>query len=130
MTSLEFLVPPSNKLDNLQQNLSEQKRRHQAESEETRTRLHVLEEEKKRMTVEKGDLERACEEFRKESESILEDYNTCAQRLKVAEEAASRMSAQHQKDLTEQARMRERISLLEQSRKEQDDKLNHMDQQV
>ena len=122
--------PHSTKLDSLQHNLEEQKKRHQVENEEMRTRLHMLEEEKGQVVVDKEELQNTCEEFRKESESILLDYNMCAQRLKVAEETANRMTAQHQKDTTEQARLRERISLLEQSRKEQDDKLNHMDQQV
>ena len=80
--------------------------------------------------AEKEDLQVTCEEFRKESESILLDYNSCAQRLKAAQDEAAGWSAQHQKDVVELTRMQERISLLELSRKEQEERLSHMDQQV
>lgn len=97
---------------------------------DTQTRMHIISEEKQRVVAEKEDLQSTCEEFRKESESILLDYNSCAQRLKVTQEDAARWTAQHQKDSSELNRQRDRIGLLEQSRKEQDEKLTHMDQQV
>lgn len=96
--------------------------------------MNGLVEEKKKITTEKHDLQSMCEEYRKESESILADYNTCAQRLKAAQDEATRWSTQHQqqqqKDKTEFKRQQERISLLEESRREQEEKLGHMDQQV
>ena len=128
------------KLETLQQNYSDLKATHttvvsshdqlQAQVKDAQTRLHIISEEKQRVVVEKEDLQVTCEEFRKESESILMDYNSCAQRLKVAQEEVVRWTAQHQKDSAELNRQRDRVGLLEQSRKEQDEKLTHMDQQV
>ena len=65
----------------------------------------------------------ACEEYRKESESILQDYNTCAQRLKLSQEEASRW-------MREYTHQQDRVGLLEKNRNDLDEKLSHMDHQV
>lgn len=79
------------------------------------------------MEVEKQDLQATCEEFKKESESILMDYRLCADQLRVAQDEVTR---QQQKFATERLQMNERIKLLEDTRRDLEEKLNHMDQQV
>ena len=79
--------------------------------------------EREHLLKETEHLKNACEEYRKESESILQDYNTCAQRLKLSQDESTRWNREysHQQD---------RVGLLEKNRKELEEKLAHMDQQV
>lgn len=94
------------------------------------TRLLTINTDLEQLQREKDDLRTMGDEFRKESESILSDYNVCAQRLKEAQAEASRWSVQHQKTMTELERQKERVGLLEEQRRELEEKLGHMDQQV
>ena len=98
--------------NSLQHDLEEQKKRHQAESEEKHARLQILVKEKDQVLVEKEELQNITEGFRDESESILQDFDTIAQQLKVAD-------SQHQKGMKEHARMLEKTHLSKQSRREQ-----------
>ena len=127
-------------MDKIQQSFTELKTQHtsivtsleqwKGEAEQNKTQLLVLTAERNQILSEKEDLQNTCEDFRRESESILRDYNSCAQRLKSAQEEAARWSAQHQKVIIELNRQTERTGLLESTRKQLKEKLDHMDQQV
>ena len=106
-------------LNSLQRDLEEQRKRHQAESEEKNAQLQILVKEKDQVLMEKEELQNITEGFCEESESILQEYVTIAQRLKVAND-------QHQNDMKEHARMLERIHLSEQSHREQEERLEYM----
>ncbi len=97
---------------------------------EKSTRLQTINVDLEQLTRERDELRTMGEEFRKESESILSDYHVCAQRLKTSQEETSRWTSQHQKTMTEMDRQKERVGLLEEQRRELEEKLSHMDQQV
>ena len=82
------------------------------------------------LLAENKDLKNTCEEYRNESESILRDYDTCAQRLTLAQDECSRLSGQHQHVCRELSHRTDRVDLLEKTRTELEENLNHMDQQV
>ena len=108
-----------------------------SEKERLQTTLHQvadekdqLQEQKKKIEGEKLHLDKTVKEYRAESESILTDYTqamTELRSIKSEKENIQQMFTKCNQDLTQQ---RERSRLLETQRKEVQDKLSHMDEQV
>ena len=116
----------SDKLESLQTSYSDLKTRCQQLDTSTKDKESQMEQllaNRDQLLRENEQYKNACEEYRKESESILQDYNTCAQRLKLAQDESTRWTREygHQQD---------RVGVLEKTRKELEEKLTHMDHQV
>ena len=121
------------KLDSLQTNFSDLKTHYEQldlAMKDSDSKLEKYSSEHSRLLAENEQLKSTCEDFRRESESILQDYNVCAQRLKISQDETSRLSGQHQQVSSELSHQTDRVRLLEKMRADLEDKLVHMDQQV
>ena len=68
-----------------------------------------------------------CSDLDKETNSLLQDFEMCVQRLRAAEADRDRFKKQHEKSLSELQQRAERISRLECQRTKILDILNDMD---
>ena len=107
------------------------------EKESLRTTVHQLEGEKvqlselkRKIEGEKTQLDKTVKEYRTESESILNDYTQAMADLRVTKEDRENLQQMYTRTSQELNQQRERSRLLEIQRKEVQDKLSHMDEQV
>ncbi len=125
------------KLDNLQHSYTELKSRHtqviqehKAELVQKEAEVQSLASAKDQALVEKEGVQATCDDFQREAESVLTDYEVCSQHLRIAQEDAARWKDEFQKVNTQVVQQKERNGMLEDTRKDLQEKLNHMDQQV
>ena len=89
-----------------------------------------LHEQKQRIEGEKVHLDKTVNEYRKETESILNDYTQAMVELRAAKEEKESIQQLCNRATQELSQQKERSKLLEGQRKDAQDKLSHMDEQV
>lgn len=72
----------------------------------------------------------SCNEFERESNSVLHDYEALAAQVHAIEADRDHFKSQHDKSLSELRQKSERIHLIEGQRSSTQERLNHMDAQV
>ena len=130
----------SGKLTELQRQFTEARKRLNevsSEKQSLETSIHQLVEEKEQISEqkrkiegEKSQLDKTVKDYRAESESILNDYTQAMADLRVAKEDRDNLQQMYTRSSQELNHQRERSRLLEVQRKEVQDKLSHMDEQV
>ena len=89
-----------------------------------------LSKQKTMLIEEKADVETTCTEFQKESESILKDYDSCAQRLHEVTKERDNLHSELTMKVSEANKKGDRVKQLEQQRDDALERLTHMDAQV
>ena len=86
--------------------------------------------EKERLTQELSNTQRVVNEYKKECESLVVDYQGAAKKITVLEEERDRYRNQHSMSMRELGQRAERVKALEAERKNLQEQLQHMDLQV
>lgn len=130
----------SNKLSALQNQFSSTKKRLDeaaTEKDRLRTEVHQLIGEKeelselnRRIEGEKSQLEKTIKGYRTETQSMLDDYTQACSQLQELREEKKNVQEAFAKCNQELSHHRERSRLLEVQRKEVQEQLLHMDEQV
>ena len=93
-------------------------------------RERIESSEQKTFEEEKSELSKTVKEYVTDSESILNDYTQAMADLRATKEDRDNLQQMYTKTSQELNQQRERSRLLEVQRKEVQDKLSHMDEQV
>ena len=128
------------KLTKLQRQYTDTKKKLDENSSEVKglqTTVHQLEgerdellQQKMRVEGEKLNLDKTVKEYRTESESILNDYTQAMADLRATKDDRDTLQQMCTKISQELNHQKERSQLLETQRKDDQDKLSHMDEQV
>ena len=89
-----------------------------------------LSEQKQKIEGEKVQLDKTVKEYRMESESILNDYTQAMAELRSAKEEKDRLHQVCTRVTQDLSQQKERSKLLEGQRKDAQEKVSHMDEQV
>ena len=94
------------------------------------THLRETVREKERLTQELSNTQRVVNEYKKECESLVVDYQGAAKKIAVLEEERDRYRNQANMSMRELGQRGERVKALEGERKNLQEQLQHMDLQV